>query len=316
MWIWGSPRTGSTWVLRQLCHPVRMSAKFPAGFRAPETWRTPLDAVPVDEFLISRHIAPPSGDPVEVGDALVPATLNNYVGEFPAYAFSNAFAEVWRPELRRLVLVRLWAQLERAREEGMRLAADPLVIIKEVNGSHAADLVMSLFPRSRMLFLIRDGRDVIDSRVHASGEGGWLAATEGAQFRTAEERLEWVRSACREWACNVDAVRRAHDAHAPALRHTARYEDLLAEPGGRAALAVRWLVSNRDDGRVERIVAETAFEAVPAERRGENEPYRAATPGLWRRNLTEAEQESAEAIMGPRLAALGYETGRPAEGVV
>lgn len=50
--------------------------------------------------------------------------------------------------MRRLVLVRLYATLERTREQGMRLQSAPLVIIKEVNGSHAADLVMSL-PRAR-----------------------------------------------------------------------------------------------------------------------------------------------------------------------
>lgn len=166
-----------------------------------------------------------------------------------------------------------------------------------------------------MLFLIRDGRDVIDSRVQASGEGGWLAATEGAQFRTAGERLAWVRTACREWACNVDAVRRAHDAHSPDLRRTVRYEDLLADTAGEIGSLFEWLGLARGRARVERIIADTAFEAVPAERRGEHQPYRAASPGLWRKNLTAAEQDSAEDIMGPRLAALGYETGRSPESV-
>ena len=44
----------------------------------------------------------------------VPATLNNYVGEFPGYVFSDSYEDVWKPELRRLVLVRLNAVLERA----------------------------------------------------------------------------------------------------------------------------------------------------------------------------------------------------------
>lgn len=315
VWIWGSPRSGSTWLLRQLCDPLRLSAKFAVGFTTPQTWRQPLDVVPVDEFLVSRHIAPVSGEPVEVGEALVPATLNNYSGHRAGYAFSDAFADVWKPELRRLVLVRLHATLVRARQEGMRLSGSPLMVMKEVNGSHAADVVMSIFPRSRMLFLIRDGRDVVDSRIHASGEGGWLAETDGAQFRTSDERLEWVRTTSREWACNVDAVRRAYDAHPAELRRTLRYEDMLGDAGGHLRSLFEWLGLERSPARIDEIVARKAFTAVAPERRGEKKSFRAATPGLWRANLTAEEQESVEAIMGARLASLGYPMGRAEEGI-
>ena len=55
------------------------------------------------------------------------------------------------------------------------------MVIKEVNGSHGADLVMSLFPRSKMIFLVRDGRDVLDSLLDANKEGGWMTkGTAGA----------------------------------------------------------------------------------------------------------------------------------------
>jgi hypothetical protein len=39
---------------------------------------------------------------------------------------------------------------------------------------------------------------------------------------------------------------------------------------------------------------------------GPAEFARAATPGLWRENLSPEEQRLAEEIMGPRLADLGY----------
>jgi hypothetical protein len=314
VWIWGSPRSGSTWLLRQLCHPVRLSAKFPLGFEAPRAWHEPLDAVPVDEFLVSRHIAPPSGGPVEAGDTFLPATLNNYVGDFPGYVFSRSYEDVWRPELRRLVLIRLNAMLERARPNGVALARSPAVVIKEVNGSHAADTVMSMFPRSRLLFLVRDGRDVIDSRIHAHAEGGWLAATEGPRFRTAEERLEWVRGACREWACNMDATRRAYESHDAELRRTLRYEELLGDNEGLLQSLFAWLGMDRDSARITQVVADTSFAALPEERRGEDEPYRAATPGLWRENLTARERDVVRQILDPRLETLGYERTAEAPG--
>jgi hypothetical protein len=306
VWIWGSPRSGSTWLLRQLCHPARLSARFPVGFAPPPAWRNPLDAVPVDEFLVSRHIAPPSGAPLEVGDTYVPATLNNYVGAFPGYVFSDSYEDVWKPEVRRLVLVRLNAVLERARREGILLDTSPAIVIKEVNGSHAADLVMSIFPRSRMLFLLRDGRDVLDSRIHAHAEGGWLAADEGPRFRSADERLRWVRDAAREWACSMDATRRAYDHHEPALRRSVRYEDLLRDNADVLRPLLAWLGLDRDPERLAQIVTDTSFDAMPADRRGDAEPYRAATPGLWRENLTAVERDAVNVIMGARLDALGY----------
>lgn len=306
LWIFGSPRTGSTWLLRQICHPLRLSANFPLGFSPPRAWRDEIDALPVDEFLVSRHIAPLAGEPVDTEGGLVPATLNNYVGEFPGYAFASAYEDVWRPELRRLVLARLEAMLRRCGREGIRLSEAPMVAIKEVNGSHASDLVMSLFPSSRMLFLLRDGRDVLDSRLHAHAEGGWLAEKEGPRFRDAGERQAWVRTACREWTCNIEVTRRAYESHPQRLRTIVRYEELIADPEAVLSGLFDWLGLDRDPDRVGRIVSDTAFEAIPAQRRGSSEPFRAATPGLWRENLSAAEIETAEEIMGPSLRALGY----------
>lgn len=305
MWILGSPRTGSTWLLEQLCDPLRLDDSRPLGFRPPARVTQTFDVLPVNEFLISSHLAPAFGEPVEVGDELLPATLNNYLGAKPAYLFARDFQDVWRPAVRQLVLARLHAVEARARQAGLSLAPAPLLVLKEVNGSHAADLVMSLFPRSRMLFLLRDGRDVIDSLGHALRQGGWLAEHQGRpRFDTAEERLEWLRGACRTWACDIDATRRAYAAHASALRLKVRYEDLVADPASTLAGLVRWLGLDWSTERLGRIVSRHAFSAVTGG--GAGQKRRAATPGLWRHNLTDAEQEVAHEIMGRRLAELGY----------
>ena len=306
VWIWGSGRSGSTWLLRQLSYPAQLSAKFPAGFRAPPSWPEPLDVVPVDEFLIARHLAPPTGEPIDIGERLVPATLNNYVGEFPGYALSSAFADVWQPEFRRLVLVRLHATIARAREGGVALTDAPHVAIKEVNGSHASDLLMPMFSGSRLLFLVRDGRDVLDSRLHAHEAGGWLAETEGPRFTGPDERLAWVRTASLEWACDMDATVRAYEAHPERLRRMVRYEDLLEGGSGVLAGLFAWLGVERDANAIDRIREGTAFGRVPAEKRGSDKAFRAATPGMWRQNLSADELSAAEEIMAPRLQALSY----------
>ncbi len=55
-------------------------------------------------------------------------------------------------------------------------------------------------------------------------------------------------------------------------------------------------------------MARNAFEAVRKRRRGPGKAVRAATPGLWRQNLTAEEQQAMHEIMGDKLRELGYET--------
>jgi hypothetical protein len=261
----------------------------------------------VDESFISNHLSPAFGDPREVDGSYVPGTINNYLGDRPVYAYSKAYREVWAPEARRFALVRLYAFAERARAEGIPVTQDPALIIKEVNGSHAADLVMGLMPRSRLLFLVRDGRDVVDSLMHAYAPGGFLARHQGYSYSTPEERLEGVAWASRLWSCNVDMTLRAIDAHTPGLSHTVRYEDLLADNAARIEELNAWIGLDRSREQLDSMLEATSFEAVPDKRRGSTERNRAARPGLWRENLSEDEQRICMEIMGPRLKRLGYE---------
>jgi hypothetical protein len=302
VWIFGSPRTGSTWLLRMLCHPHTLDRTVPLGFEpAPATAAPGLGVLPVDELFFANHLAPAQGEPVlrEDGSYRTP-TLNEWRAGDGAYLFASRYEAVWRENARRLVLDRLDAYVDVAG------VADPLLAIKEVNGSHAADLVMSLFPRSRLLLLFRDGRDVVDSLLDAMKPGGWASTELGGALETDEARLEYVRSQSRAWAGGVDASQRAADAHTPELTTTVRYEDLLADPAGRLAEIVAWLGRDPDSRWIDRAVSAHAFEKVPSEARGSAKPFRAARPGLWRESLTDAEQRAAAEIMGERLTSLGY----------
>jgi hypothetical protein len=320
VWIFGSPRSGSTWLLRMLCHPLRMdSQRFrrdshrELGFHWRPAWQGSARALPVNEFQIGAHLAPGIyGDPnstIEGDDGeVLPRTLNRVVDYFSGYAFSTPYADVWRPEFRRLTLVRLHAVVERAREAGLSIPEDPLLVIKEVNGSHAADLIMSLFPRSRMILLARDGRDVLDSLVDASGPEGWLTKVKwrGAAFETPEERLEFVRQKALNWRARMTVCVRAYEGHDAQLRFKVRYEDLLADTEANLTQLTRWLGLPSGPKRMAVIAKEHGFDKAPAE--GAGKPWRAASPGAWRDGLTVAEQETASEIMAPVLAELGYET--------
>jgi hypothetical protein len=203
----------------------------------------------------------------------------------------------------------LQAVIDRARDAELNLPeAPPLLVIKEVNGSHAADVVMSLFPRSRMIALVRDPRDVLDSLLDAQRPGGWLAdARPLATVDGTDERLEWVEEACRNWIAQFETVRRAYEAHDPARRRELRYEQLLADTVGELGPLREWLALPAERERVETIAQRHSFESVPDRLKGPGKHYRAARPGGWRTSLSDEEQRAAGRILRPALTELGYE---------
>jgi hypothetical protein len=310
VWIFGSTRSGSTWLLRLLCHPLTLEPEDGLGFSLPRAARSgsPVDALPVNEFLLGHHLAPQTGDPIKRPDGqYVPATVNSFWSPGPDYAMSKHFEDVWRPELRRFALVRLHATLERAATR-FPVGDDPAVIIKDVGVSHAAQTTMSLLPRSRFLFMVRDGRDVVDSLVHAAQPGSWFTRITKPLISSDEDRLDFVRQKAIDWACWTDACQRAWTAHPPELRRMVRYEDLLADPVGELGSLCRWIGLERDVAALETAVSANAFGAN--EPTGPTEFARAASPGLWRQNLSSEEQRLTEEIMGERLVDLGYQLER------
>jgi hypothetical protein len=305
VWIFGSPRTGSTWLLHLLTFPLRLTTGRPSGSTMPRKAPVRPLAVPINEPYLPNHLTPILDGFAEPG---APSFLLNATrAHDPNYFFSEAFAGSWRPEVRRLILVRLQAQAQlAAREQSLD---DPFVVIKEPNGSHGADALLSLLPHSRMIFQQRDGRDVVDSMLHAQSGGGWrLGGPAGfTPLQGESERLQFVRRHSRLWVNRTLAVQRAYDAHPPDLRITIRYEDLRSDTMGTLRPLVDWLGVHRTDEELEAAVAALAFEAYPAKAKGPTKALRAASPGLWRENLSDTEQLAVNEIMGETLERLGYE---------
>ncbi len=163
----------------------------------------------------------------------------------------------------------------------------PAVIVKEPNGSHGAEFMMSLLPRARLVFLLRDGRDVIDSLMDAMSSGGWLAKPYMRRLESPEERLAFARSEARAWLERTQTVEQAFDAHPPELRWKVRYEELRASPLATLRPLVDWLGLNRSDGEMRAAVAANTFESIPSAQKGRGTQWRAATPGLWRQNMSD-----------------------------
>ena len=301
----GSPRTGSTWLLRLLCHPWGVG-RTPTGIDPSRFRPRGGNVIPVNESYLPHHLGP-LRDPLPPPETAAGASilLNDTRGDDPAYFFSEEFRRSWREPLRRLALERFQAQAERARaEHGIE---EPLILIKEPNGSHAAELVADLLPSSRLIFLLRDGRDVVDSMIDADSDGGWRTRTEGVvPLRTETERLEGVRRQAHLWLVRTIATQRAAAAFGRERAITVRYEELLADTERELARLDAWLGIRRDERQIRAAVRSNRFGSLRNRLRGRRKGIRAASPGLWRQNLTPAEQRAMDEIIGPKLRELGY----------
>jgi Sulfotransferase family len=285
VWIMGSSRSGSTWLLRMLAELE--------------------ETVPIDDPHIGHHLGLWRPIPLAWASASEEpelTTLAELKRDKPGYFFADRYASTWRPRLRDLIAARFAAQ---AAESGRPC---PLLIVKEP-GSQAAGLLMSLFPRSRLVFLLRDGRDVVESWLAAYREGAW-AQEEGA-FPLAEHGREaFIRWQAAVWTYRTRAVATAYAAHEPARRALVRYEELLEDPA--EALHRICGAAGVEAGRaeLERIAATHDIDVVPSSERGPDQPVRTGRPGGWRHSLSAAERQALLEEMGPELARFGYVTER------
>jgi hypothetical protein len=305
VWIFGSPRSGSTWLLELLAHPLVLEARDPLGFRVPSETSSPLAVIPINESLLPTHLAPPQPEDPPARRRPWIRVHRDIFGDLGSYFFSRHFEDVWRPAVGNLARTRFEAHLERA-AAAHQVAEGAYVVIKEPNGSHAAPLILSLLPESRIIFLLRDGRDVVDSQLSLNGPGGLTAAWRGAAIETSEQRLELVREESLNWVARMAATERAFQERPPELRWRLRYEDLLADPVACLGAVLDWLGLERDDEAIAEAIEAHRFGSAAPSRTGAGATRRAAAPGLWRENMTEEEIALAHELMGEKLLELGY----------
>ncbi len=281
-WIFGSSRSGSTWLLRMLSE---------------------LDGVvPIDDPHLGHHLGvwrpiplawAACDDPPEL------TTLLDVKAEEPGYFFAERHRDAWWQPLRELIWARFEAEAPAAPVE---TSSRQVFVVKEP-GSHAAPLLTELFPTSKLIFLLRDGRDVVDSWLDAYSEGSW--AIPGGAFPVAPEgRPALIRWLSAVWAYRSRAVRAAFESHAPEDRVLIRYEDLRGDTEHCLERVCATLGLNPE--RAPEVVARHRFEQVPSVARGPRRAVRRATPGGWRQNLTAEEQAALQEALAVALSEFGY----------
>jgi hypothetical protein len=282
----GSSRSGSSWLLRMLESTGRV--------------------VPIDDPHLGHHLG--IWRPIPLAWAAADSepeltTLDEVKRDKDSYFFSDRYREAWLPNLRNLVASRFRAEAEDyAAANGIE---NPAIVVKEP-GSQAAPLLFELFPHSSLVFLLRDGRDVVDSWLDAYQRDSW-AQEEGAFAVTTQGRIPLIRWLASVWVFRTRAVWQAFRDRNPARRVLVRYEELLADTPDelrRIATTIGLDGNGRDlDGVARRL----EFNRLTPRERGAGKETRAAEPGSWRRNMSRLEQRAMIEVLEPTLSEFGYE---------
>lgn len=290
-WIFGSSRSGSTWLTKML------------GDLDPRV-------VPIDDPHLGHHLGVWRPISLAWGAAEeIPklTTLPEIKADHESYFFSERYRDDWEPALRDLISRRFMAQVEAETPPGADVSRQ-MAVVKEP-GSQAASLLLSLFPASSLVFLLRDGRDVVDSWVDAYQDGSW--AIEGGAFPAAEEgRIALVRWLSSVWAYRTSVVFEAFESHPAESRVLVRFEDLRRDTCAELERIATTLGLSTADADLDRVAEIHSFERLPSSETGSGSVTRSGQSGGWRENLNEAEQAAMMEIMLPQLERLGYEGER------
>ncbi len=179
------------------------------------------------------------------------------------------------------------------------------LVIKEPDSAAGAPLLMEALPESRMIFLIRDPRDVAASALDAARKGSWMyEVLDKAAWRQnalADTKPEnFVRARANSYLKQVGSIRDAYDAH-KGRKVLVRYEDLRADPLGTMKGIYSALEIPVEEEALVRAVEKHAWEKMPKEKKGKGKFYRKATPGGWREDLTPEQAKIVESITAPLL---------------
>ena len=204
----------------------------------------------------------------------------------------GGFKETWINSIRRLVLDGATARFHEVADKRGYL------VIKEPWGSIGAPLLMEALPESRMIFLVRDPRDVVASFLHVTFVRTGISAE---RRQKAEERPEEVvREAAEIYLQNVNLTKQAYEGH-EGRKVLVRYEDLKADTLGTMKRIYSALEIPVEEGELVRAVKKYAWENIPGDKKGEGTIRRRGTSGGWRGDLTPEQVEIVDRITAPLL---------------
>ena len=266
VWIFCSNRSGSTWLSSMM-----------GEVEGHEVWNEPL----VGKLFGDLYYAGAAGH----------QNVKHYIlGDFHKGS--------WLESIQSFVLSEATARFPGVAEGGY-------LIIKEPNGSIGAPLLSEAMPASRVIFLVRDPRDVAASGLDAARKGSWQyenAADRGWKREALADNQPdvWVRRRAQNYVRHAGKARDAYEAH-KGPKVLIRYEELRDDTLGTMERLYSTLGIEVGGEELARAVEKHAWENIPEKEKGQGKFYRKATPGGWREDLTPGQVEIVEQVSAALL---------------
>lgn len=266
IWIFGSGRSGSTWLLRMM-----REMPYHRG------WQEPLVGQLFGQFYYASQ------------------ERNLRRRQF---IMSDETRDLWTNSIRNFIL-------DGARYAHPGMGPRQTLVIKEPNGSQGAPLIMEALPESRMVFLVRDPRDTVASTLDAARKDGWLyEATDNSGWKQnalADSNPDvFVRRRAAAYLSQVGNTKQAFEAH-EGPKALVRYEELRADPLNTMRRLYSDLRMDVEEAELVRAVEKHSWENIPEDKKGEGKVFRKAKPGGWKDDLTPEQVRIVEKITAPLL---------------
>jgi sulfotransferase family protein len=266
VWIFGSARTGSTWLGAMM-----------ADVEGYAWWHEPMVGYLFGHLYYER--------------ARGRRRDENFI--------LGGDKDLWLDPVRRFVLDSASARFPELIDGGY-------LVIKEPHGTLGAPLLSEALPESRMIVLLRDPRDVISSKMDTAREGSWAEEAQKRKGQekkniSADTKPDaFVKSQARRYAQLIGLARQAYDAH-EGPKVLVRYEDLWAEPLATMRHIYEELEIPAEERELARVIEKHTWENIPESKKGAGKFYRRGSPGGWAEDLTPEQVETVESITAPIL---------------
>lgn len=216
--------------------------------------------------------------------------------------FSNRYRDIWMEGLRNLFF-----QMVRHRYPQI---GNHALVIKEVNTPEIYTWLRHLFPASRMILLVRDPFDVLDSYLDLQKPGSW-----NEQFGDRDEPMTEVKieRTAEHIRSTLELSLSAYSEFPVQQRLRVSYESLLTDPASQLQACASLLGVDLSPDDLEKTIEEHRFERH--EKTGALEFRRHGKAGVWKAspNFNAETRAIAERILGPIRTRLGYRAAENTE---
>jgi len=274
VWILASTRSGTTWLTTQLLE---------------------YNTYHSDEPRINSHIGR-QADGMPLGTTLVEQNQHR-----PDYFFSLVYRNTWLYFFRKLFLNRIYSQFQDLSKK---------IIIKEpIAGDTGIASILDCLPNSKIIWLLRDGRDVVDSQldaiIHGFSKGGRFESYQIEPLKP-EQRIGFIKARSTLWVKIMEKIGKVFENHPIDSKLLVRYEDLRKNTADELKKIYEFLKIPIKQEELENLVKQYSFENIPKEKTGVGKKTRSASIGKWKENFSEKEQKAMEDIMEETIKKLGY----------